>query len=81
MEHDFTKTYGKKYSKDGKTPCTEVGKIMDYVHNNGGYLGEKWSKCSVEDFTSYFNSNGGSKSFCLITGPGKKEGRHVIRFG
>ena len=71
MSHDFIKTdrgMKARYSKDGKTACTGVGKVMDYAR----YLGEKWSKCSVEDFISYFNSNGGSKSFCLMPATGKR---------
>ena len=72
MNHDFDDETGEaKYSKDGKN-CTGVGKIMDYEANNKGYLGEKWSKCSVEDFTRYFNSKGGSKGFCLMPGKGRQ---------
>ena len=73
MWHDFDLNPGDpRYAEDGKTPCTGVGKIMDYPVGNKRYLGEKWSKCSVEDFTKNFNLYGASRKYCLLPNTGKR---------
>ena len=46
MTHDFDKKHGGK----GNTKCDGKG-IMSY-----GTPPAEWSKCSVEDFTGYYNS-------------------------
>ena len=59
MDHDFLNEDAKQKRVDSKgRPCTGVGGIMDY--NQKSY--DKWSTCSVEDFSKYFNS---MKTFCL----------------
>merc|ERR1712038_1846177 len=57
MEHDFGATTStNKYSSTGEL-CTGVGGYMDYRSNP-----TKWSACSVEDYTTYYNS---ISSWCL----------------
>ena len=73
MGHDFGRsgTHVPRFAQDGRTRCTGVGTLMDYGANNGGTKNlEKWSKCSKEDLTKFYNSNGGSASFCLNTRTG-----------
>ena len=48
--------------------CHGVGGYMDY--DGGRSSTRKWSQCSVEDFTKYYNEHGGSSSFCLNLGTG-----------
>ena len=52
MYHDFGSggTWDTKYSASGEL-CTGVGGYMDYQSNPN-----RWSQCSVEDFTTYVNS-------------------------
>merc|ERR1711936_457066 len=52
MYHDFGNggTSDTKYSASGEL-CTGVGGYMDYQSNPN-----RWSQCSVEDFTTYVNS-------------------------
>ena len=52
MYHDFGNggISDTKYSASGEL-CTGVGGYMDYQPNFN-----RWSKCSVEDFTTYVNS-------------------------
>ena len=50
MYHDFTNTGGNKFDSKGQA-CTGIGGYMDYVSNP-----TKWSTCSVEDYTKYYNS-------------------------
>ena len=70
MRHDFNGDQP-RFAKDGETPCTGVGGLMDYGRNNGGSDNKnRWSKCSNEDLTDYYNQEGGSASFCLNTGTG-----------
>ena len=61
MLHDFGRsTRDKRTAKNGDA-CTGVGGYMDYRPRP-----KKWSQCSVDDFTSYYNretSNG--KNWCL----------------
>ena len=61
MEHDFLQGNVSKnrYSNSG-TICTGVGGYMDYRENPN-----KWSKCSAEDFHSYFASVSQSRPVCL----------------
>ena len=69
MRHDFLSDSAVRYANDGRTQCT-VGTIMDYR------LGAtKWSQCSKEDLTKYYNNNGGSQSFCLNAGT---KNRHYL---
>ena len=73
MSHDFNggDDNEPRFAKDGETPCTGVGGLMDYGRNNGGSDNKnRWSKCSNEDLTDYYNQEGGSASFCLNTGTG-----------
>ena len=49
MDHDFG-VNGPRFSSTSK-PCTSIGGYMDYLANPN-----KWSPCSVDDFTAYFNS-------------------------
>ena len=51
MYHDFGDggTSDNRVSSKGES-CTGVGGYMDYIPNPN-----KWSPCSVEDFTNYFN--------------------------
>ena len=50
MYHDFTNEGGSKFDSKGQA-CTNIGGYMDYVSNP-----TKWSTCSVEDYTKYYNS-------------------------
>ena len=58
MRHDFNNNNPKDKRFSSKTNlCTGIGGYMDYpLYPN------KWSDCSVEDFTDYFNS---LDSWCL----------------
>ena len=57
MYHDFgASTSTNKYDSNGNL-CTGIGGYMDYVSNPN-----KWSTCSVEDYTTYYNS---VNSWCL----------------
>ena len=58
MFHDFEDEGGRKkrYSSNAIL-CTGIGGYMDYGPNPN-----KWSECSVEDFTNYYNSY---PSWCL----------------
>jgi hypothetical protein len=62
MNHDFKSLNLQKlerFSRNGET-CTNIGAAMDYGQAH------RWSRCSVEDFTTYYNkvldTNG---RFCL----------------
>lgn len=56
MRHDFIKTPGGvRLDSKGKS-CTNIGGIMDYFGT-----ADKWTSCSVEDFTALANQQG----FCL----------------
>ena len=70
LYHDF----GGSVPSDG-TPCSGVGTFMDYAVNNGGDWKNhvKWSKCSEEFLTSFYNKVEESASFCLL--PGTNMGR------
>ena len=59
MEHDFLNgdTNQKRYDSKGRL-CTGQGGVMDYSQK----AVDKWSTCSVEDFTKYFNS---MTTYCL----------------
>ena len=59
MEHDFLNgdTNQKRYDSKGRL-CTGQGGVMDYSQK----AVDKWSTCSVEDFTNYFNS---MTTYCL----------------
>ena len=74
MRHDFRglNPTVPRYAQDGRTSCTFIGSIMDYVVNNNNVWKnmQSWSKCSKEDLTSYYNRAGGSSSFCLNTNTG-----------
>ena len=75
MSHDFQGPNGNqaRIAKDGST-CTGIGSLMDYGANNGGTSNlEKWSQCSKEDLTSYYNRAGGSARFCLNNDNGSGE--------
>ena len=52
MLHDFgnSGTSDLKYDSNGVL-CTGIGGYMDYRSNPS-----KWSTCSVEDYTKYYNS-------------------------
>merc|ERR1711981_1189431 len=51
MYHDFGATTStNKYDSNGNI-CTGIGGYMDYQPSPN-----KWSTCSVEDFTRYYNS-------------------------
>ena len=57
MDHDFgDSTTDKRFSSKGEA-CTGIGGYMDYVPSPN-----KWSPCSVEDFTAYYNA---VDSWCL----------------
>ena len=63
MGHDFIgdDPDAKRFAKKDKAPCTAVGGYMDYRENPN-----KWSPCSVEDFTTYYNNiMDFDKKFCL----------------
>ena len=63
MGHDFigVDLNAKRFAKKDKAPCTAVGGFMDYGKN-----ANKWSPCSVEDFTTYYNNiMDFDKKFCL----------------
>ena len=50
MYHDFgASTSTHRYDSNGND-CTGIGGYMDYVSNPN-----KWSTCSVEDYTTYYN--------------------------
>ena len=60
MYHDFTDGDSRNERFSSKfpwIPCTNVGGYMDYRLSPN-----KWSDCSVEDFTEYYNS---VDSWCL----------------
>ena len=58
MEHDFGIGGPADVRVSSKSkPCTGIGSYMDYQPNPN-----KWSDCSVEDFTAYYNS---VKPWCL----------------
>merc|ERR1712049_2342 len=61
MANDFDQeTQGPKESSKGEQ-CSGIGGYMDYTQNPN-----KWSPCSVEDFTNYYNRIIDSQgSFCL----------------
>ena len=56
IEHDFTP--GRRGRTCGPGQWRKGGALMNY----GRPLGRTWSKCSAEDFTSYFKYN---QPFCL----------------
>ena len=71
MAHDFLGfENGKKiprFSSKG-APCSDIGGYMDY------WTGEnKWSPCSVEDATEYYNRIGPTTygTTCMTALPGK----------
>merc|ERR1740124_1466277 len=49
MEHDFGATTSTPRFSSQNEPCTGIGGYMDYQPNPN-----RWSPCSVEDFTGYF---------------------------
>jgi len=59
MNHDFLNgdTNQRRYDSKGRV-CTGIGGVMDYNQPKV----DKWSTCSVEDLTKYFNS---MSSYCL----------------
>ena len=57
MRHDFGASKSDPRLSSQNEPCTGIGGYMDYQPNPS-----VWSPCSVEDFTSYFNS---LNSWCL----------------
>ena len=57
MDHDFVEDPSDPRFDSKKNPCSKVGGIMDYFGE-----AKRWSPCSVEDFTSYVNSE---NPFCL----------------
>jgi len=66
MKHDFNNGNPKdhRYSSKGKA-CSKVGGVMDYY----GKTTDKWTDCSIEDFTAYYNK---VRTWCLplLTGSG-----------
>merc|ERR1711990_56373 len=54
MAHDFTNNNpdSPRYSSTGQ-PCTDIDSYMDYYNDPN-----RWSPCSVEDITAYYNSVG-----------------------
>ena len=53
MSHDFrvvNNQQATRYDSKGQS-CTGIGGYMDYASNPS-----KWSTCSVEDYTRYYNS-------------------------
>ena len=50
MFHDF-ESDGKERFSSNSILCTGIGGYMDYGPNFN-----RWSECSVEDFTKYYNS-------------------------
>ena len=48
--------------------CHGVGGYMDYEGWKSSV--RRWSQCSKEDLTKYYNQHGGSRSFCLNPGTG-----------
>jgi hypothetical protein len=64
MYHDFTSSGGNRFDNVGRA-CTNIGGIMDYSQNPY----DRWSTCSVQDFTAYRNQVVGSTGgFCIATG-------------
>ena len=63
MGHDFTGSdpNNKRYSSTGAL-CTGIDGYMDYYNNPN-----RWSPCSVEDITKYYNFIGPSsyESSCM----------------
>ncbi len=57
MEHDFNDDPRNKRVDSKGRPCSGVGGVMDYYGTVN-----KWSTCSVEDFTKLVDS---MKTFCL----------------
>ena len=63
MHHDFKSKGGQRYSRRTGEPCnkddfgTPIGGFMSYAAKK-----DKWSQCSVEDFTRYYQAK---KCFCL----------------
>jgi hypothetical protein len=57
MMHDFKDDPKIKRVDSKNRPCSGIGGVMDYYGNVN-----KWSTCSVEDFTKLVDS---SSPFCL----------------
>ena len=69
MKHDFGKNDATRKAKNGVV-CTKAGGYMDYVA-----FPKKWTQCSIEDFTAYYNSVLKSeRSFCLTPLSGSSGG-------
>ena len=51
MQHDFGATTSDPRFSSQNEACTGIGGYMDYQPNPS-----RWSPCSVEDFTGYFES-------------------------
>merc|ERR1712142_433340 len=61
MGHDFIGSPGNMRRSSRGEPCTNVGGYMDYLSSPN-----RWSPCSVEDFTKYYNAVKRSTGrFCL----------------
>ncbi len=56
MSHDFNETPGVTRRDSRGNSCTNIGGVMDYY----GKV-DKWTSCSIEDFTALTNKQG----FCL----------------
>ena len=78
MSHDFVDPISEpkknRYDSKGQL-CTGIGALMDY-----GMAFNRWSPCSVEDMTTYYNNELTSKgSFCLANGMAGKSYRQTIK--
>jgi len=60
MRHDFNGRPGNPRVSSTGAACTNVGGFMDYLS-----VQDKWSPCSVEDFTAYYNFVESRGGWCM----------------